>query len=294
MTLPLSIFIITKDEAQRLPATLAAIRGLSDDVVVVDSGSTDGTVEIARAAGARVVHRDWEGFGPQKLYGQSLCRHDWILNLDADEAPLEGALASIRAVFNVPEGVRAAAYALRICYVSRFAKTLEPRPLAPVNVTPRLYDRRRAGFRTDSVVHDKVVTFDGSRAPVLRGSVAHRCLLSYAHMWDKIAYYAALQAEEKFKKGRRPHPAALLWDPPAFFLKYLLLRRLAFVGWEGLVVAGANAAGRALRIGMTAELFRAAELSAQTGHVVDSDGAPGAEKDHEDRQADGGLGRGDG
>ncbi len=256
ITLPLSVFIIARDEAERLPDTLAALRGLTDDLIVVDSGSTDGTADIARAAGARVVHRAWEGFGPQKVFGQGLCRHDWILNLDADEVPLPDVLAAIRGVFAVPEAQRPAAYALRICYVSRFARTLEPRPLAPVNITPRLYDRRRAGFRTDSVVHDKVVTHDGSRAPVLPGRVAHRTLRSYAHMWGKIAHYAELQAAERFAKGRRPRPAALLYEPPAFFLKHLFLRRLAFVGWEGVVVAGALAAGRALRIGMTMERFR--------------------------------------
>lgn len=83
--LPLSIFIITRNEADRLPRTLAAIRTLSDDIVVVDSGSTDDTVALAAAAGARTLHRDWEGYGPQKRFAEEQCRHPWLLNLDADE-----------------------------------------------------------------------------------------------------------------------------------------------------------------------------------------------------------------
>lgn len=251
----LSIFIITKDEAERLPATLKACEDLSDDIIVVDSGSTDDTVEIAKSFGARVVHRDWEGYGQQKVYGQSLCKHDFVLNLDADETPLDDVKSSIMEVLALSPDKRAPAYSLRICYVSRFAGSLTPRPFAPVNVTPRLYDRRKAGFK-DSAVHDKVVVYDGSKPPVLKGAVAHRCVRSFSHMWEKIQNYSQMQAMDKYKRGKKPSGFMLLIDPPMFFFKYLILRRLIFVGWEGVVVASAHSAGRALRIGMTMELFK--------------------------------------
>ena len=83
--LPLSIFLIVKDEADRIGATLDAVAGLAAEVVVVDSGSTDGTRAIAEAKGARVVHHDFAGYGPQKRFAEEQCSHPWLLNLDADE-----------------------------------------------------------------------------------------------------------------------------------------------------------------------------------------------------------------
>jgi glycosyltransferase involved in cell wall biosynthesis len=83
--LPLSVFIICKNEADRIGRTLEAVRGLSDDIVVVDSGSTDGTQALAAQLGARVVEHPFEGYGPQKRHAETLCRHPWLLNIDADE-----------------------------------------------------------------------------------------------------------------------------------------------------------------------------------------------------------------
>ena len=94
----LSAFLIVKDEAARLPRTLAALAGLADQVVVVDSGSSDATVEIARAAGAEVHRREWEGYGPQKRFAEDLCRHAWRLNVDADEVVTEALSREIRAL----------------------------------------------------------------------------------------------------------------------------------------------------------------------------------------------------
>ncbi|HEU0223407.1 MAG TPA: glycosyltransferase family 2 protein, partial [Paracoccaceae bacterium] len=85
MALPISVFIIAQDEAARLPKVLEAISGWADDIVLVDSGSKDGTPEIAAAVGARVFFREWQGYGGQKRFAEDQCRHDWLLNLDADE-----------------------------------------------------------------------------------------------------------------------------------------------------------------------------------------------------------------
>ncbi|WP_350333121.1 glycosyltransferase family 2 protein [Coralliovum pocilloporae] len=252
-TLPLSIFIICKDEAERLPLVLDALADLSDDLVIVDSGSTDGTLEIARRYTKHVFHRDWEGFGQQKVYAESLCRHDWVLNLDADEVLLEEVRQSIRALFDLPEDQRAAAYSLRIRHVSMLVDNITPHRLSPINITPRLYHRKRAGFK-DSAVHDKVVVHDGSPVETLSGDVAHISMKSFDQMWRKIADYARLQAEDWADKGREPGWLRLLLDPPWFFIKNYFLRRLVFLGFEGFVMAVAVSAGRALRIGMTWEV----------------------------------------
>ena len=83
--LPLSVFIIARNEAARIVPTIRAIRDLTDDLVVVDSGSTDGTRDLAAELGARVIEHAWPGYGPQKRFAEEQCRHRWILNIDADE-----------------------------------------------------------------------------------------------------------------------------------------------------------------------------------------------------------------
>jgi len=257
--LPLSIFIICQDEADRLPLVLDAVADLSDDIVIVDSGSTDGTQEVARRYTDRVFHRDWTGFGEQKVYAESLCRHDWILNLDADEVLLDEVKDSIRVALSTPEAERPAAYSLRIRYVSRLAASLQPGLFNPTNVTPRLYDRRRAGFQS-SAVHDKVEIRDGSKPVTLKGDVAHISMKSFAHMWDKIRSYSELSARDWAEKGRNPSSLRLVADPVWFFVKNYFLRRLFAVGAEGFVIAVCLSAGRALRIAMTWEERRKMKL----------------------------------
>ena len=113
---PLSIFIIARDEADRIARTIEAVRALSDDIVLVDSGSTDGTQTIAERLGARVVFNPWPGYGPQKRFAEELCRHDWLLNLDADEVVPPELAAEIAALF-AGAGPGADAYKLRIAEI---------------------------------------------------------------------------------------------------------------------------------------------------------------------------------
>lgn len=248
----LSAFIICHNEEERIGLVLESLKDLVTDIVIVDSGSTDNTLEIARTYTNNIHHKNWEGFGPQKVFAQSLCAHDWILNLDADEILNADIKASIRQLFTTPDTTRAAAYALNITYVSQFSKSLTPRFGAPVNVTPRLYNRTRASFK-DSPVHDKVITYDNSPIRTLNGRVSHISLKSFAHLWQKTYTYSRLQAEDWITKGKTPHWSKLLYDPPFFFFKSYILRRMCFIGWEGFVIAFAAAAGRVLRIAMTLE-----------------------------------------
>src|SRR3712207_4928412 len=97
--LPLSVFIIARNEADRIGATIRAVRDLTDDLVVIDSGSTDGTQAVAEELGARVIFNAWPGYGPQKRFGEEQCRHDWILNLDADEELSPALREEIRSLF---------------------------------------------------------------------------------------------------------------------------------------------------------------------------------------------------
>src|SRR5262245_51055575 len=99
MTLPLSVFIITLNEADRVGRAIASVKDWAAEVIVIDSGSTDGTQELCRTLGAKVIHHDWPGYGEQKRFGEEQCHESWLLNIDADEIIPEALAAEIKALF---------------------------------------------------------------------------------------------------------------------------------------------------------------------------------------------------
>lgn len=253
--LPLSIFIICWNEQDRIGLVLDALKDLTDDIVIVDSGSTDSTLDIAKKYTDRIYHKDWQGYGPQKVFGQAQCKYDWILNLDADEILLSDVKTNIRTLMARNESHRKAAYNLRFCQIGISAKSFTPRPFCPVNVTPRLYDRRRAGFK-DSAVHDKVVIYNGSDFGDIGGDIAHISYTSYSQLWDKTRSYCELQAEDWVARGKKPGILKLIFDPPLFFIKHYFMRRFCFLGLDGLITSFILSASRALRIGLTLEKLK--------------------------------------
>lgn len=240
MAAPLSVFIITRNEEARLGRTLAAV-AWADQIVVVDSGSTDRTREIARAAGAEVRERAWEGYGPQKAYAESLCRHDWRLNLDADEAPTPELADEIRALLagDPPPG----AFRMRILNV--YPGHDRPRWLADDYNEIRLYHRGVARYR-DHPLFDRVE----SEAPPgqLRAPAHHFALLSWAHFVEKENAYSSFAAAAAKPRSRR----ALLWrlpfEMPFAFMRFYLLRRHVTGGWRGFMFSLTAAFARTLRI----------------------------------------------
>ena len=113
MKLPLSVYYITQDEELRLPESLAKVSGWVDEIIVVDSGSIDRTRDIVEAAGARFVHNDWQGFACQKAFAASLCRNDWVLDLDADEVLSDELVANIQDLFSKPIDPAIAGFRMR-------------------------------------------------------------------------------------------------------------------------------------------------------------------------------------
>jgi glycosyltransferase involved in cell wall biosynthesis len=236
----LSICIICKNEVDRIAACLDAVAGLSEDIIVVDSGSNDGTQEIARAHGGRVVFNAWTGYGPQKRFSEEQAVNDWILNLDADEVVTADLKTEIARALECPAFV---AYRLRIMTI--YPGHQKPRAWADYNNYVRLYDRRCVRFR-DSAVHDTVNTgtFDVGQ---LQGSVFHYSARSYAHIRQKLSSYTDLQAKTLVKPrwliaGRLP------FEYPLVFLKYLLGRRHFTGGMDGIVSAHLAAEARFMRL----------------------------------------------
>jgi len=234
--LPLSVFIITRNEADRIARPIVSVRDWADEVLVVDSGSTDGTVELARSLGARVVHHVWQGYGPQKRYGEATCRNDWVLNLDADEEVDDALRAAIVAVFEGGRSLPDCA-AFRLYWKMVHFADDRPRRLAQRRSFVRLYDRRKASFR-DSIVHDSVVVADGGTVrDVPSGIVLHRSFRSLRHFHDKLMEYAAWQARDMVERGRRPTALRVFIEPALSFARIYLIRRYFIYGRDGLAMA---------------------------------------------------------
>lgn len=242
--LPLSIFIIAKNEADRLPRVIEAVRHLSDDIVVVDSGSTDGTQAAARALGARVIEREWPGYGPQKRFAESQCRHNWVLNLDADEVVPPDLADEIAGLYASGEP-GAEAYEIRIAEI--FPGEAAPHPLAYALAPVRLY-RRDRGTYSASPVHDRVDLQPGARVARLRGTVHHFSVRSIGDQIGKLNAYSDQQVADLAARGKSTTTVRVFLEFPIAFLKAYIGRRHAVRGTYGFITAMNFAFYRWLRV----------------------------------------------
>lgn len=241
--LPVSCFIIAKNEADRIARTIASVTGLASEVVVIDSGSTDDTVAIAEQAGARVIYNAWPGFGQQKRFGEEQCRHDWLLNLDADEVLSAELADEMRALF-AAGAPPLAVYGMRVSIV--YPGWSRPRLFARDHYCLRLYDRQRCRFK-DSTLYDSVDP-GGLEVGRLAGVLHHhsvRSLDDLARKSDERATYNALHS--------KPKPRAVLvlravTELPWNFFKYYIVRTHILGGATGLRYAWITAYYRWQRI----------------------------------------------
>ena len=225
---PISAVVITKNAEQQLAAVLASVAFCAERLVL-DSGSTDGTVGIARAAGARVEHQEFLGYGPQKRRAVDLARHDWILSLDADEVLDDEARRAVKAA---ALGDPAACYALRRrTFVGR--REVRHGPWSDDRVL-RLFNRRTASFKP-LAVHEEV---EAARPPILLpGSILHYSYASCSDVLARSLRYAPLKAEIMRGKRQRTSPLTMPLRGLTAFVKSYVLRGGWRDGAAGFVVA---------------------------------------------------------
>ncbi len=215
--LSLSLIVITRDAAQELPDCLASA-GFAEETIVVDSGSHDDTVAVARSLGARVIEQSWLGFGPQKNFAVGQASHDWVLCLDADERVTPELGAAIRAVLARGAPAESAyACARRNRFLGRWLAHGEGYP----DWNLRLFDRRRARW-TDDPVHEHVVT-DG-RVGRLSGDLEHWSAESIESYVAKQNRYTSLQAQAMHARGERAGRLVIVLSPAARFLRFYVFR----------------------------------------------------------------------
>ncbi len=253
--LPLSVFIIAKNEADRIDKPILSTRDWAEEVIVVDSGSEDETVTVANNLGARVIFNEWPGYGPQKRFAEAQCKHNWLLNIDADEEVSPELKASIQRVF--ADGKQNDAnepVAYRVKHKTLFQHENKPPFFAPSGKVIRLYRKDKARFK-DSIVHDSVLVEDG-KVGTLKGLLYHRSFRSLEHWAGKINSYSSMQAEDYLKRGRKPSRLRLLLEPTLAFWKAYILRGWCFYGIDGITASRLYAFGRMLRMAKIRESAR--------------------------------------
>ncbi|HKQ30005.1 MAG TPA: glycosyltransferase family 2 protein [Burkholderiales bacterium] len=226
MSEPLSVVIITYNAERELSACLASA-AFADEILVIDSGSTDGTVALAERHGARVLRQKWLGYGPQKQFGATQARHRWILSLDADECVTEALRTSIQAALAAAS--HAAYYvARRNRFMGRWLKHGEGYP----DWIVRLFDRTLAAWN-DNPVHEKVVV--QGTVGRLKGDLLHESERGIADYLDKQNRYTTIAAATLHAQGRRAGLGKLLLSPPFRFVKFYFLRLGFLDGVPGFV-----------------------------------------------------------
>ena len=233
MAVPLTATVITFNESANIRAALESV-SWADEIVVVDSESTDDTVAIARGFTDTVIVRPWPGYSAQKNFAAEQAAHDWILSLDADERISPALADEIRAVVKQPGA--AAGYRMpRVTFqLGRWIRTTDWYP----DYQLRLYDRRR-GRWTGRYVHASVK----AEGPVvdLKGEILHYAYRDLAHHFQTMDRYTTLAAQQMFEDGRRAGLLDLAVHPPAAFLRNYVLRGGFRDGIPGLIVSAMNA-----------------------------------------------------
>ncbi len=240
-----SAVLITKDAAGQLAECLAS-SAFCDEIVVVDTGSTDGTQALAAKLGARVIESEWLGFGPQKQFAVAQAANDWVLCIDADERVSDALRRAILAVtcprsgvpdtqsepapaLCVPTGTLGA-YRFARCnrFMGRYLRHGEGYP----DWSLRLFDRRVARW-SDDPVHERVIA--QGEVGTLDGDLLHDSAESLENYLAKQNRYSTLAAEEALARGKRASVILLLASPLLRFIKFYFLRLGLLDGVPGLV-----------------------------------------------------------
>lgn len=228
--------IITLDEEERLPGAIASLRGLVDEILVIDSGSRDGTERIARDAGARWVHQDWLGYVGQKNRVIELATHPWLLSLDADEALSEGLreeIGALRSAGEPPADVTGFSMPRCVLYEGRWIRHGDWYPDRLV----RLFRRDAARF-AGGRVHERLE---------LKGDIHHFSFRDAADHRARGERYARLWAESAWERGRHVGPAAPWLHAGYRWVRCYLLRRGFLDGAQGWRIAALFARETALK-----------------------------------------------
>lgn len=247
---PISAVVITLNEAENIGRCLDSLAGVADEIIVADSGSTDATIKIAEAKGAKVLHQDWLGFAGQKNWANALAAHDLILSLDADEELSPELVASIRAARS-DDQTDAWSFHRRTNYCGKWIRYTSWHP----DVKIRLFDRRKARWEGD-YVHETLKLDEGAKVGKLSGDCNHYTTKSLEQHAKVVDRFTTLKAKEMQAKGKRATFIHLVVKPPVKFFVSFFIKRGFLDGWEGFLISKMNAYATFLKYAKLKQLNR--------------------------------------
>lgn len=224
--LPLSAVLITLNCVGSLRATLESL-AFCDEIVAVDSGSTDGTLELLQQFGVKLLQENWRGFGPQKQFAIEHASHDWVLCIDSDEIVSAPLRASIEAALVAP-GFQCYEFPRCNRFLGRYLKHGEGYP----DLSLRLFDRRKARW-SDDLVHEKVITL--GVVGRIQGDLLHHSEDNIESYLAKQNRYTTLAAKALIEEGAPAPLAKVLLSPLFRFIKFYFLRAGFMDGLPGLI-----------------------------------------------------------
>lgn len=228
MKLPISVFIITLNEEHNLERLLPSLSSFNE-IIVVDSGSSDNSVQLAKSYGAKVVFNEWPGYAKQKQFAMSLCSNDWVLNLDADEF-IPNELLPI-----IEKTISDDSYnSIKFSRCDYFLDKPMPSACSFFSNT-RLYKKSAASFDESFLVHESA-TVKGKQA-FIKTPFLHYGYNDIDTLSEKLNSYSSLKALEKFQKGKNFSLLKLSLIFPLEFLRKLIFQRFIFFGYRGLILS---------------------------------------------------------
>jgi len=232
---PVSVVIITRNEAHLLAQTLQSVKLLSDDLLVCDTGSSDATIPIAIKSGAMVIEEDWRGYGLTKNIANEHAVYDWILQLDADEVVDEELLHSLLAL-NLKDEKQIFTMHRKNYFrekLIRFGEWWKDEPI-------RLFNRNQAAWNADPV-HEKLVYEPDCVITKIKGSILHKTVQSTEQFKEKIRTYAIASGEKYFRQGKKGAWYKQHLSPPVSFVRNYFLKLGFLDGREGFQLASMRA-----------------------------------------------------
>lgn len=238
----ISAYLVTKNEEKRLPATLSAISAVADEIVVVDSGSTDKTMEIALLFGARFIHNDWISIGHQVKFAEEQCINDWVLRLDADEV-LSDAL--IQEILNEKNNPEYDAYYLRIG--DMFPGYSYPKRWVKHYKLIRFYNKKKLAM-SGRLGHDDVVPLAGNiKTKILYNFVKHYSYTTLHELLEKRNIETDRQVSRAILEHKNYSPWRMFGAVFFNTFKFFILYRYFLFGWWGFIISLDNAYMRFLK-----------------------------------------------
>jgi glycosyltransferase involved in cell wall biosynthesis len=250
----ISVVIIAKDEAHIIGNTLQSLQPLINDIVVVDSGSTDDTIKICRQFNASVIETGWEGYGVNKNKGIDAAKHDWILSLDADEAVDDELRTSLqqlplnndKEVFNIR---------FKNFFCNKWIRFGE----WGFDTHIRLFNRKQVKWNT-AAVHESLLFPQNVKVTTLKGNVLHYTVRNRQEYADKMKGYAMMNARKYAELGKRPNFFKQYFSPLFAFLQHYIFRLGFLDGKEGFIIAKTTAHYTYLKYRYLNDLNRSSEI----------------------------------